>query len=148
MRILILTAILFTAGIVYAQQPVMVSFKPKDEKQLLDGRLILILAKTNQQEPRFLVTDGPETQIAFGIDVENWKSGVSKLFGTNAFGYPIEYMKDIPAGEYYIQALLHRYETFHRKDGHTSKTSYGSRRGSAMEPGTRQPLFKTGENKI
>jgi len=121
MRLLIITAILFTTGIMYAQQPVIVSFKSKDEKQLFDGRLILMLAKTNQQEPRFQLTDGPETQIAFGIDVENWKTGVSKLFGANAFGYPIERMKDIPAGEYYIQALLHRYETFHRKDGHTVK---------------------------
>ncbi|WP_315819620.1 hypothetical protein [Paraflavitalea speifideaquila] len=27
----------------------------------------------------------------------------------------------MPAGDYYVQALLHRYETFHRKDGHTVK---------------------------
>src|SRR6476659_7395138 len=72
MILLIITFILFTTGIIYAQQPVMVSFKSNDQKQLLDGRLILMLAKTNQQEPRFQVTDDPETQIAFGIDVENW----------------------------------------------------------------------------
>src|SRR5690606_5854502 len=38
-----------------------------------------------------------------------------------AFGYPIENLKDVPAGKYYVQALLHKYETFHRADGHTVK---------------------------
>jgi len=30
-------------------------------------------------------------------------------------------VKDIPAGEYYVQALVNRYETFKRSDGHTIK---------------------------
>ena len=121
MRLLTIIIFIFTIGIVYAQQPVIVSYKSKNEKELLDGRLILMLSKSNQQEPRFQVTDGPETQIAFGIDVENWKAGTTALFGAGAFGYPVEHMKNVPAGEYYVQALLHRYETFHRKDGHTVK---------------------------
>lgn len=121
MRILMIASFLFTTYLVYAQQPVTVSFTSKDEKQLLDGRLILMLSKTNKQEPRFQLTDGPDTQLAFGMDIENWKPGATRLFSTNAFGYPIEKMKNIPSGEYYVQALLHRYETFHRKDGHTVK---------------------------
>ena len=121
MRLLITLTILFTTGIIYAQQPVVVSYASKDEKNLLDGRLILMLSKNNLKEPRFQMTDDPETQIGFGIDIENWKPGATQIFGNGAFGYPIERMKDIPAGEYYIQALLHRYETFHRKDGHTVK---------------------------
>jgi hypothetical protein len=27
----------------------------------------------------------------------------------------------VPAGEYWVQALLHKYETFHLKNGHTVK---------------------------
>ena len=30
------------------------------------------------------------------------------------FGYPIRYLRDVPPGEYYVQAVLNRYETFHR----------------------------------
>jgi hypothetical protein len=36
-------------------------------------------------------------------------------------GYPIESLSDVPPGAYHVQALLHRYETFNRADGHTVK---------------------------
>ncbi len=37
------------------------------------------------------------------------------------FGYPVERLTDVPAGTYYVQALLHKYETFHLQTGHTVK---------------------------
>lgn len=36
-------------------------------------------------------------------------------------GYPLQSLREIPAGEYYVQALLNRYQTFHRADGHVVK---------------------------
>jgi hypothetical protein len=104
-----------------SQQPILVSFSTAQADKPLDGRLILMLSKNKREEPRFQIVDGPHTQIAFGIDVENWKPGESKAFTAAAFGYPIQSLKDVPAGEYYVQALLHKYETFHRKDGHVVK---------------------------
>jgi len=38
-----------------------------------------------------------------------------------AYGYPIGNMADLPSGEYFVQVLLNRYETFTRKDGHVVK---------------------------
>ncbi len=38
-----------------------------------------------------------------------------------AFGYPVKSISELKPGEYWIQALLHRYETFRRSDGHTVK---------------------------
>lgn len=105
----------------FSQQPILVSYSTAQSNKPLDGRLILMLSNNNKTEPRFQIVDGPTTQIAFGIDVENWKSGESKAFTVSAFGYPIQSLKDVPAGEYYVQALLHKYETFHRKDGHIVK---------------------------
>jgi hypothetical protein len=104
-----------------SQQPILVSYSTAQSNKPLDGRLILMLSNNNKAEPRFQIIDGPATQIAFGIDVENWKVGESKAFTASAFGYPIQSLKDVPAGEYYVQALLHKYETFHRKDGHVVK---------------------------
>ena len=43
------------------------------------------------------------------------------MISLNAFGYPVEKISDIKAGEYNIQAVFHIYETFHRKDGHVVK---------------------------
>jgi len=82
-----------------------------------DGRLILMLSTDSTAEPRFQIGDGPETQLAFGRDLENWKTGRPIRFDGTEFGYPILSMAEVPAGKYYIQVLLHKYETFYRSAG-------------------------------
>ena len=90
-------------------------------QNVLDGRLLLMLSTNQDREPRFQISDGPQTQLAFGIDVENWEKGTTQEISGEAFGYPITSLSDIPPGTYYAQALLHKYETFNRGDGHTVK---------------------------
>lgn len=121
MRCLIILAFLFNAYLLSAQQPVLITWSAKHSSQPLDGRLLLLLSNNNRAEPRFQIIDGPQTQLVFGTNVENWKAGESKTITGSAFGYPIQSIANVPPGEYYVQALLHRYETFHRKDGHTVK---------------------------
>jgi hypothetical protein len=87
----------------------------------LDGRLLLLLSSNDKSEPRFQITDGPSTQLVFGVDVEGWTPGESRTVDANAFGYPIQSLTDLPEGDYYVQALLHKYETFNRADGKTVK---------------------------
>ena len=38
-----------------------------------------------------------------------------------AFGYPIKSLNEIPIGEYFVQALFHKYKTFKLKTGHKVK---------------------------
>ncbi len=83
--------------------------------------LLLLLSKNNNAEPRFQINDAPYTQLVFGINVDQWQPGSDELVDMHAFGYPIERLKDVPAGDYYVQVLLHKYETFHLKNGHTVK---------------------------
>jgi hypothetical protein len=87
----------------------------------LDGRLLLLISNDPSREPRFQIATGPNTQVVFGIDVEGWNPGEDAFFDAEALGYPVHSLKDIPRGRYRVQALLHRYETFHRKDGHVVK---------------------------
>jgi hypothetical protein len=87
----------------------------------LDGRLLLIVSSRDGEEPRFQVTDGPTAQPVFGIDVDGWTGGTPQVIDGSVFGFPIESLAKIPAGTYTVQALLHRYETFRRSDGHTVK---------------------------
>ena len=82
-----------------------VTFNAENDS-LQDGRLLLLLSKDNDREPRFQVSDGPNTQLVFGIDVDGWAPGKAATFDSTAFGYPIECLADVPAGEYYVQALL------------------------------------------
>ncbi len=87
----------------------------------VDGRLLVLLARKEEPEPRFQITDGLDTQLVFGLDVEGLKPGDVVEVDRRAFGYPIRSIEDVPAGEYFVQALLHRYETFHLASGHTVK---------------------------
>jgi hypothetical protein len=87
----------------------------------LDGRLLVMLSADPAAEPRFQIEDGPETQAAFGVDVEGWTPGTEITVDATALGYPVESLADVPAGSYRVQALLHKYETFRRGDGHMVK---------------------------
>jgi hypothetical protein len=121
MRISIFLLVLFFYLTVQSQQNIVVTFPASQSNQPLDGRLLLLLAKGNATEPRFQVSDAPTTQLVFGMDVENWKAGETRVFTSREFGYPVQSTRDVPAGDYYVQVLLHKYETFHRKDGHVVK---------------------------
>jgi hypothetical protein len=97
------------------------SYSTDKSDQPLDGRIILLLSKNDKAEPRFQLSDGPETNIAFGIDVEGLSAGQSVSIDNSVFGYPIRSLSEVPKGEYFIQAVFHLYETFTRADGHTVK---------------------------
>jgi hypothetical protein len=87
----------------------------------LDGRLLLMFSTDSSAEPRFQIQDGPNTQVIFGIDVNGLKPGQPAVIDARVFGYPVSSLARIPAGTYRVQALLNRYETFRRSDGHTVK---------------------------
>lgn len=87
----------------------------------VDGRLLLMLSTDGSAEPRNQISDGAATQQIFGMDVEGLGGGESIAFNSGALGYPLERLGDVPPGQYWVQALLHRYETFHRADGHVVK---------------------------
>ena len=115
-----LLLLLFPA-LMSAQTTFSVTFPAARSEQRLDGRLLLILSKSGDTEPRFQVRDDFKSAQIFGRDVEDWGPGVTSLFGMSEFGYPVRSLAAVPPGEYFVQAVLHRYETFHRKDGHTVK---------------------------
>ncbi len=97
------------------------SFPSKWSKTPLDGRLLLIFAKDDSREPRFQVGGGPGCQQVFGIDVNGLLPETPALIDASTMGYPLASLSDVPPGRYLVQALLHRYETFRRSDGHTVK---------------------------
>ncbi|MCM3904400.1 MAG: esterase family protein [Pyrinomonadaceae bacterium] len=105
-----------TAGLQFA-----ISFPETSAKETLDGRLLLLVSTDSSREPRFQISEDLTTQQVFGIDVEGLKPGQEAILGANAFGYPVRNLAQVPRGEYTVQALLHRYETFKRSDGHTVK---------------------------
>jgi len=88
----------------------------------LDGRLLLLLSTDPSAEPRAQISDNAlHSQQVFGIAVDGWKAGTDAVFEGGVLGFPTVSLAEIPPGTYQIQALLHRYETFRRADGHTVK---------------------------
>jgi hypothetical protein len=104
----------------HAQNQLLVQVQHTEANDL-DGRLLLMLSTDPSAEPRFQIKDGPNTQLLFGMDVEDWSKEEAVTVDGAAFGYPIQSLQAVPPGEYYLQVLLHKYETFTRADGHTVK---------------------------
>jgi hypothetical protein len=98
-----------------------ISFPRQRSAAPIDGRLLLLLSTDPAAEPRFQINDSPTTQIVFGLDVDEMKPGMPVGMDARAFGYPYRSLDALPPGDYHIQAVLHRYETFRRSDGHTVK---------------------------
>lgn len=98
-----------------------ISFPESASKEPLDGRLLLLISTDNSKEPRLQISEDLSTQQVFGVDIDGLKPNQAATIDSTALGYPVRSLSQVPAGEYWVQALLHRYETFRRKDGHTVK---------------------------
>src|SRR5713226_6879129 len=98
-----------------------ISFTAGARSSPADGRLILIVSKNMEGEPRFHVSWGIQTQQIFGIDVEGLKPGAIIHLDGTAAGQPLRSLNDLPPATYNVQAVLNVYETFHRADGHVVK---------------------------
>jgi hypothetical protein len=98
-----------------------IAFPRARSAQPLDGRLLLLLSTDPSEEPRMQINISPNTQMVFGIDVDGLAPDKIAVVDAEAYGYPVRSLRDVKPGEYYVQAVLHRYETFHRSDGHTIK---------------------------
>jgi hypothetical protein len=98
-----------------------VSFPPQTSVEKIDGRVLLMISPNPDDEPRFQVRPGVKAIQIFGVDVNALSPGEAVTFGKSVTGYPIESLGDVKPGTYWVQALLHRYETFNRADGHSVK---------------------------
>ena len=110
----------------------LVSVDESLQNDISDGRLLLFIADNNESEPRFQASDGYRSQQVYGIDVEDWQDGSVQVIGSGIFGYPVKCMSELPAGKYYAQALLHKYETFNLSTGHTVKLPMDRGEGQNM----------------
>jgi hypothetical protein len=120
-KLLLLSNFILLVSCTLIAQTFEITLSAETTKQPLDGRLLLMLSKNSASEPRFQISDDQGTQQLFGMDVNDWKPGSTIRVGLSAVGYPIETINKIKSGQYTVQALLHIYETFKRKDGHVVK---------------------------
>ncbi|HEV8598922.1 MAG TPA: hypothetical protein VGQ69_06150 [Gemmatimonadales bacterium] len=125
-----------------------VTFSAARSSVPLDGRLLILISTDTTGEPRFQVSDNVTTAQVYGMDVDGWRPGVPLVVKSeegSVKGYPLRSLAELPAGRYRVQALLNRYETFHRSDGHTVKLPPDKGEGQqwARKPGNLYSLPRT-----
>jgi hypothetical protein len=98
-----------------------VTFSAARSTAPIDGRVLLFISADTAGEPRLQLGDAVTTAQVFGVDVEGWRPGAATTIDGGAFGYPLPSLRDLRPGRYRVQALVNRYETFRRADGHTVK---------------------------
>ena len=94
-----------------------VSFDAALTDSAQSGRLLLLLATHTDEEPRFLVGNSVDTQLVFGLNVQDWHGGTELVIDKAAIGFPLADLSAVPPGTYYAQALLNRYKDFHLGNG-------------------------------
>lgn len=100
-----------------------ISFSAARHATPLDGRLIVLLSKDFTREPRDHVSpeEPLDSPYLFGMNVDALAPGAAAVVDDGAFGWPARTLSSIPEGDYLVQAVLNRYETFHMADGRTLK---------------------------
>src|SRR5580704_12432642 len=100
-----------------------ISYAAAQSSGPLDGRVILLLSRDTTREPRTHVE--PNEPLAspylFGLNVDGLAPGAEAVLNDMALGWPAAHLSAIPSGDYYVQAVLNRYETYHLADGRTLK---------------------------
>ncbi len=99
-----------------------ISFSATANAEPLDGRVLLAISRDDKREPRFqILEEEADSQQLFGVDVDGLKPGTPAIINSRTLGYPLRSLSEVPAGDYFVQAVFNIYETFHRADGHTVK---------------------------
>lgn len=125
----LLTGLLFLLSPVgTAQTEVSTWIDPDLRGQPATGRMFLLVSESERPEPRQMMSytyayymDIPALPYphVFAADVSDLAPGEKVTLDAESIGYPTRSLRDLPAGEYSVQVLLHLYTRFDRADGHS-----------------------------
>jgi hypothetical protein len=82
------------------------------------GRVYVMITRNGAREPRLQLNQADGIPF-FGRDVEQLAPGSAAIIDHTDSGYPVDNLRDIPPGEYVVQAFVNIYSEFKRADGHT-----------------------------
>ena len=86
--------------------------------QPITGRVYVIISRHDDADLRDTIGSWEQETPFFGTDVAGLTAGNAAVISSRTLGYPLRSLKEIPAGDYYVQALVNVYTEFHRADGH------------------------------
>src|SRR5947207_5719219 len=92
---------------------------PAGHKQPVTGRIFVVISNNEDPEPRLQVGSWRSHTELLGRDVSELQPGQSTTLDALTLGYPFKSVRELPAGDYYVQALVNVYTRLSRADGHT-----------------------------
>ncbi len=102
-----------------AAQSVQVTIDPQIASAPVTGRLFVMFSRDNTREPRFQAGGYNASVPIWGTDVTGLKPGESALVDPSALGFPLKSLRELPAGDYYVQALFNVYTKVTPRHGKT-----------------------------
>lgn len=102
-----------------AQARFLISYPASVHAEAITGRVFVFVSRDSSPEPRLNGHPFGRGTPLFGADVSAWKPGDPATIADTTLGWPFKSLKDLPAGDYYVQALVNVYTEVHRADGHT-----------------------------
>ena len=101
-----------------------VSFSTSAHAEPITGRVYVILSRDGDSDAlnRRSLGHQPISSTSgvpfFATDVFELAAGEAAVIDTETLGFPQRSLRELPAGDYYVQALLNVYTEFPRADGH------------------------------
>src|SRR5579864_2578263 len=89
---------------------------PAGTGQPVTGRVFVVISKAESPEPRLQV-GSPRSRVEFlGKDAQGLAPGENIVLDSLTLGFPFKSIRELPAGDYYVQAFLNVYTRFLRAD--------------------------------
>lgn len=119
-RALLLFLLLFSLSVLAqtASARFQISFPASAHAQPITGRALVIITRRDNPEPRLQAGWWFQQTPIYGADINQLQPGQAAVMDAATLGYPFKTVLQLPAGEYYVQALINVYTEFHRADGH------------------------------
>ncbi len=93
-----------------------VTFTAAARTTAVTGRVYVAISRTNDRSP--IDQTDPTGVPLFALNVESLAPGGVAAIGPEAAGYPVASLRDLPAGDYWMEPFVNVYTRFARADGH------------------------------
>jgi hypothetical protein len=96
-----------------------IKFPSSAHPQPITGRVYVVISRDESTNLLTQIGSWEQETPFFGADVTDLAPGTAAVINAGTLGYPLKSLREIPAGDYYVQALINVYTEFKRSDGHT-----------------------------
>jgi len=94
-----------------------ISFPASVHDQPITGRAYVMITRSAVREPRLQLSQVDGIPF-FGRDIDQLAPGEVVVIDHTDLGFPVDSLRDIPDGDYFVQAFVNIYARYPRADGH------------------------------